>query len=1306
MTYLFIQDRADAVSEITRRKLIEKAVYSIPTKTLKELIPKDSSVDSSLEAKLASKSAVEEVMSTRKSGLSDPGRLVPVRMTFPDLIIEKSKERDFLKELSSQLKVGLSGIGDEPLAATVLPRLDDSQAAVVQLSLPLLRAEQLRSILSSSVNLLSYTPLLRFGKFDDQFFANSTGSANIREPIAFPAPEIVSRLDEMERRYLEIRDRRNLIESFHQIMKLTNPYDARVLQLDNANNAPDLLKADSFDGPIRFPWEPIPVPERSEGYDPIYSGKDLPGAVVRGMPPNATVVLAKNAMETAMQQLSIDGVQLSAASAEITRRIEEAEEAGELGRIADAGLASPAVLEQLLAHSTLRREQQRQTDELKVLAAWEKDQLNAGIRENNLAYMQRLFALATGDDDTLAELDGGDRNILDPKKLAESRKIVAKEVEKSWTRQKSQRVGVVFTVGKGSNIPQGKNTFVRVSASSQISGQTSSSMDGNWDEEIFLEIRSNKVQLGLYEYNALGLDTLLAACEVNVRDTNDQVGIWILNPAEPGDVSPSIGITISVEKGAEKFDAYSRILPGGRIPSDFPSDLQSSQNYLRERNMDWIFDQVERVEEERHRIEGKIGHLQNAKSVSRDVVPSEGEISWPIEPTVQADEHPIVQRVAVSDPIVGIAVSTNLPPLRQVAKPFPTYESLYKELRGFVEQGKLGEVRQLCFDYVYVGQGKLDFHRDPKTMDYLSLISDVLSHFRDDVPIVVAGLNCLCVMIGGEGLNRAAIGLVLWEAAARSIPLAQTDTLLSDQILTSLSLVVHPATNFVIDFVLSQFEAAREPIQLEQVMQLVATFHTQYRLADQISAVLSVLERCRFNQQIVLRALIALVSVWEIAGQTEDVSVHKREEDVPAVRVYKVGGDTRIHRGVHRVGFPEDGSDIQLVVVAAGMYVDVSFVQVAAIDALCAIVNVSTKNAEMVENILSPVLFDQSFDRNQTVASVHASLAKLVLRIADIRGDKFNVPESVGVLMRIVAYNVESVSTQIIALAAIRICFKTSRPVASLAPDFVSGLERGLPDASLAKEACLTIEALVAGSVDLRESLIRAGVVSIPLLSFKMHSVEYPRMAKNFLSALQACVSSSNRGAFQFARLDGVQILMDLSNGKEWRIWAILADSCTVEEARKSFSPDDDIARILEMLSRIGREGDPDIEVVLQSVRLVGEIIFNSSMSTNEIFEKINSLVRPWFTHTRWSIPTVLWGLLCKKIPPHNNRFTTPTGSELTFELSQGLVREYNVWVTTQGGAKAGAPLAKTAKEELPPSRGFVDSLTDLFEPPKTKSKK
>ena len=406
--------------------------------------------------------------------------------------------------------------------------------------------------------------------------------------------------------------------------------------------------------------------------------------------------------------------------------------------------------------------------------------------------------------------------------------------------------------------------------------------------------------------------------------------------------------------------------------------------------------------------------------------------------------------------------------------------------------------------------------------------------------------------------------------------------------------------------------------------------------------------------------------------------------------------------------FNVEPNAIELVVVAAGIYADAPAVQVAAIEALMAIASLSPTNAARVENLVPPIVLDQALARNASNAEVQTAVARLLLRLADLAGPNgFDVPQSVPCLMGLLGGSTVSAT---LLLAALRSCFNNAKKDClprvlseDLANAFVTTLESAVPsDVAVAREASLTVESLMS-SVQLRESLIRAGVVAVPLSCLKLHSVEYPGQAKFFLSAIHACVLASARAASQFARLDGVQLLMQFGLGHaEWRALAILADACSVEETKlNSFNPDDDIARILEFLARTGRQG-ADIELALQAVRLVGEIGFNSSFSTKELFEQLNPLIRPWSSNVSFPLSTVIWALLSRKIKPGFDRITSPSGRELTVELAQGTIREYNVWVTAQGGAQVGAAVTKTKREEQEAKReerGFVDSLSEYFAP-------
>ena len=1303
-------------SDISRRKLIEKALFAIPTNELRALIPDPAVLGSG--SGLPRPTFADEVAS-RYVDRNETARLVPCRLTFSELVIEKSKERAFVKEFLDQLKVALPGISEEPLAATVLSRDSDDDPAIVQLTLSFSRAEQLKCLLDTPA-LLSYTPLLKFSKFDSQYWSAKLGpaTASAGTPIGLPAGDVIARLDQMEKKYLDIKDKKNIVESYHEIMKRTNPYEARMEMLRQIEDGSTVVPITGDPPPNpRFPWSGVDgvlsprakdAPSEKSGYINMIDPDEGAGrGMVRTFPPDATVVVTKNAIDSAIQQLSVDGVQLSAASAEINRRLEEAVENVELTRIAAAGLVSPQVLEQLVIQSTLKREQQRQKDELRVLKAWEQDGVASVERENAMLYMQRLYAMATGDEEALAALDSGDRKILNPSEFRQKKmhaiSQASRAVAPSYNSESTNTVGVTMHVVRGSNLPKDSECFVRAKAGASTEVQTGTVSDGNWEEELFFEFEkssnsSNHLELMLFQYNSFGRDVLLAQAFItldSIRDTDGQVGVWVLNGV--GGESASLSLRFDVE--SDQREAFTQFGGPGKQTgvknAAYKTDLQLTQNLLRERNMDYIADQVEMIEEERRRLEAKIGgHVFDPKQVSltvplgADYVPSWAENN----PKDQQDPEP----AAMSG-------------LRQVEKPFPTYEALYKELVGFVQRGHLGtpEGRQLSYDFCYIGQSKLDFAKDPKLLDYLSLMSDVLVEYQADFPVIVTGLSTTCSMFAAvrDDVNnrQRQISLVLFEAATRSLPLVDKDSLLADQVLTALALVlVLPAslqaTDAHIDFGLFMWEKVREPVQVEQILQIFGFCRSGFRKSEQLEAILLALERFRFNPISVQRALIAFTAVTPTSSGSAGGE----------------GGAVKIKKQQQQILKKLD--EIELIVVAAGMYADNPGIQVAAIDALSAIANGSNSAAERIENIAGPVVFDQSFERNKSNGSVQASVARFILKLADIRLKEFNLPESMTVLFRI-ACESESIETALVALAAMRACLSSARRdtiynvAESTAFDFVSKMENRIPaDASIARESCISIEAFMAVA-DVREILIKAGVTSVPLKAISSHSTEYPRLVKQFLSCLHAVVLASTKAAFQFARLDGVQSIMNLAlfptgGASEWRCFAILADACSVEETKKQFSPDDDIDRIIALIEKQGRLGTGDSENALQGIRVIGEIAFNSSFSTLELFSKVNDTVKVCFGGSgqiNFAFQPVIWGLLNRKIPQKTqsrfDRLTSPNGKDLTLPLSESLLKEYNIWVTAQGGSQVGANVAKTKSEREESSKGFLESLTDMMAP-------
>ena len=1271
-------------------------MYSIPTNELKELVQDGS--DEEPDTRLPKPRAFSDVASSSASS-GDSGKLMSCRLSFPDLIIEKAKEKSFLKELSDQLRVAISGLGSDPLPATIVPRLSDQDSVCVQLSIPQYRGEQLKALLVVPA-MLSYTPLLRFARFDANFWAVSSGTPV--EGLNFPAPQVLARLDEMEKRYLDIKERKNIVESFHDVMKRTNPYEQRMHALQLVENPRVPFPGEDVPEqppPVpTFPWSGVgnvlspraASPPGDDGsYMHIIDSDASP--VVRVGPPSATVVVAKSAIDSALQQLSVDGVQLHAASSEINRRIEEAAEHSELTRIAAMGLASPQVLEALVRQSTMKREQQRQKDELAVMKAWERDGLASVERENSWLYMQRLFAIATGDDEAVALLDSGDRKILAPEKFREEiqkmkTRVITEMVPKMGNVGR-QKLGLTVHVVRGSNLPENAECFVRIRVGSS-ENQTSVSTNGSWAEQLFIEFareaRPNGVlELLVFQYNSLGRDTLLASAALplnGVKDTDSQVGVWVLSP---GKVSLSL-----------RFD-----LEGDE--TTFKRELQPTQNLMRERNMDFIADQVELVEEERRRLENKLDAMdaRDARSMASALVDPSGGGGKSIFP-------PSLQLVGdtwgaadVGNGAMPASLSAGL--LHEVEKPLPTYAQVYAELLAVVKAGKLpsADGQQLAYDFSFLGQSKLDFGTDPKILEYLSLQSDVVAQFQAEPAIVTAGVSALSNMLTStqnEGRKRQ-ISLVVWEAATRCLALAQADALLAEQVLSALALAVAPprTSDDHVDFALFMWTQAKEPIQLEQILQLLTLCKSNHRREDQLSVVMTVLERFRFNVVTVQRALtlIPLLYAAPLSGQ--------------GIQVGKGGG----------VEYPSNGSDIELVVVAAGLYADSAALQVVAIDALASMAGVSPGHAERIETITGPVIIEQSLERNVNDASVQVAVARLLLRIADLRPREFDLPEALPALFRIVSTS-PATDVALMGLAAIRACHASGKRDALFSiPDavgaqFTTSVEKkSIEDATIAREACLAIESMLS-SADLREVLVRAGVTAIPLKAVQAHAAEHPKMVRQFLSCLHAAVAASTRAAFQFARMDGVQVLMNLAlfptAASEWRCFAILAEACAVEEAKQQFAVNEDIERIVDLINRLGKTGTGDTETVLQGIRVVAEIAFNSSFSTKDLFRKLNDVVKVWFGgsgQVSFNLQVMVWAILNKRIPQKSQnrleRLTSPNGRELSVPLTDAIVKDFNLWVTSQGGADAGASVANRKEFEEKPSanngKGFVATITDFL---------
>ncbi len=1230
---------------------MEKAVYSIPPGELKSIVTNPAG--DNFNSRIPAATRMNDVASDSVRA-PEAGKLVPCRLSFPDLVVEKSKEKAFLQELSDQIRVALAGIGNEAIPLSVVPRSSDEDPVVVQMTIPLYRGEQLKSLLMAPA-LLSYTPLLKFGRFDTVYWCNSSGIKQVLEEagVPNPAPDVLARLDELEKRYKDIKDRKNIVESFHEIMKRTNPYIQRMEALKQVEDPPVPFPGEDPPPVLVFPWSGVPgvlSPRAAEApsreapgsyhnmIDP--SKSDTVSPVIRAAPPSASSVVAKTALDLALQQLSVDGVQLFAASSEISRRLEEAAEHAELTRIAGAGLVSPQVLEQLVAQSTLKREQARQKDELTVLKAWERDTLASVERENTNLYMQRLFALATGDEEALARIESGAQMILNPEEFRKRKETVQKQAVSGAIPEKIS--GLTVHVIRGSNLPLNADCFVRLRAGGSET-QTSTVSDGIWEEKLYMEPIRSDFEISLYQYNSLGRDVLLARTNIaayQVKDTNGQAGVWMLTPVS-SDLKSSVSLSM-------RFDVETEM-------SVYRSGLQNTQNFLRERNMDFLADQVERVEEERRRLDNRIRDLDSYQ---------------PVMPAELAD----TRRSSIPESVAPISAPSGPSGLKEVSRPYPSYDSVYAELVELIKQGELQteEGRQLAYDFSYLGQSKRDFEK--KLLEYLSMQSDLCAKFEGDIPIQISGLGALCNMLVSVQDNvakRRQISLVVWECALRNLKLSASDNLLGDQVLTSLALIVQPprTDSDLIEFCIQMFARARELIQLEQIIQVLSLCRLNYKLEDQIRIVLTVLERFRFNAQTVERSLTALSMLFALASSPVDIK--------------------------------SSGSPVELVVVAAGMYADTPSVQVAAIEALTAM---STQFSDRIENLVGPVVIDQSLDRNRKNEQVQLGVARLLLRLADLRPHLFDVPEAVPNLIRIVADTI-AVENTLVSLAAIRACISGAKNPSDLVDvsetvsgQFVSSLEQKLTrDASVAREACLTLEALVP---NLKDVLVKAGAVSIPLKSVQTHSTQYPRLVRTFLSCLLELVAGSSRASFQLARMDGVQILMNealYGSTPDWRALAILSiASCSVEETRSQFQPNEDIERLIAL---IDATGGSDVEVSLQAIRLAGEIAFNSSFSLKELFRKCYAPVNVHLVdQVKFPVQLVVWALLSKKrLATESHRFTNVSGKDLAGRIPDSLTSEFNLWVSSQGGAEAGASVITSRKKVVKQEQQAAGGLFSQF---------
>jgi hypothetical protein len=551
-------------------------------------------------------------------------------------------------------------------------------------------------------------------------------------------------------------------------------------------------------------------------------------------------------------------------------------------------------------------------------------------------------------------------------------------------------------------------------------------------------------------------------------------------------------------------------------------------------------------------------------------------------------------------------------------------------------------------------------------------------------------------------VRRNQISVVLWECASKSLKMGYSDRLLADQLLSGLALVVGGPGNKVgnehIDFALYMSTIVRESAQFESIVQIFGNAKISYKLIDQIRVVLDLLERFRFSASMVQRTLTALAALYGMVSEAEDSS-----------------------------SFTGDGHDVELVIVASGMYADSPSVQVAAVEALRAIAGTMSENVARIANVIAPAVLDQAFARNKEHDGLMLAVARLMLRLGDSSESNLDLPEAVPVLMRIVGTSTASKETQLVALAAIRVCHCNAKKNGysvwentggSIMAQFVTAVETNIAiDGSIAREACLTIESLMGPqSVELRDMLTRAGVVAIPVRALKLNTAEYPRILNQILAALHACVIGNSRGAIQFAKLDGVQQVLSvagLSGSAHWRTWALLADACIVaDEVRKNFDPDSDIVRVAELADKVGKDGSGDFEVIIQAMRVAGEIAFSSNFSTKEIFEKLNKSINPWWGNgvVNFSTHCIIWAAVNRKLIPKGfdtfTRITSPNGRDLTFRLPDLVVKDYNFWVTGQGGSEVGATVMRMEEDDTVSRKttrrkkndgGFTGFISEMF---------
>ena len=559
-------------------------------------------------------------------GATQFARRASISIEFPSLAWSSIAGREdvLVAEVKKQLAIAIPGL--EEVAVRVEKQIVDPPSARSFVQLPAYRVDQVRQLFDDR-RLLAATPLIAQGIFStvpETTNEQEIGSVQARKEYSLEALE---RLEQLQQQYNETQHRRNLLESYHRIMAATDEAQARARSA-NFLGMQKIASADFAVGAsfkqtdaIPFPYGGVPgvlsprakpVPEPELGSAPI----EGPGNV-RPVPPPAHLVFAKQGMDLTLQHMTSAAQRMMSQNAEIGRMLTEADEIREARRLVEAGIVSPATLDALLQSAAQKHEQARQLDEIKEQKAIEEERAAEIERENSTRWLKKIFAAATGDEDTELAMKGA----KPPDELVKLKQAVKSEIlgNKLASVHTMDYVKCTVTVERADNVPATlllggySDSYVSIkvvgSTGTTINDSqtrpTAGSAEPDWSEALYFEISESPappqtVELALMAYNAVGKDSVLAKTSVDweiFKKSTGETSCWVLR----GEVDSDVFLFLKIDTGTElspRKVKYAEPVGGevvGEVVTRFPKALPGSLAAGRKRY--WRYQKEQREQE-------------------------------------------------------------------------------------------------------------------------------------------------------------------------------------------------------------------------------------------------------------------------------------------------------------------------------------------------------------------------------------------------------------------------------------------------------------------------------------------------------------------------------------------------------------------------------------------------------------------------------------------------------------------------------------------------------------------------------------